>query len=69
MEAQDCRDSDLSEPKSEKPSGDRRKKPDAGKFQQLSLPVLGKERIELWLDGGVSAPRWGKEIAEYKITV
>lgn len=64
-----CQDSDLSEPKSEKPFGDRRKKPDAGRFQQLLLPVLGKERIEPWLDGGVSALRWGKEIAGYKITV
>lgn len=64
-----CQDSNLSEPKSEKPFGDRKKKPGAGRFQQLSLLVLEKERAELWLDGGVSAPRWGKEIAGYKITV
>lgn len=40
-----------------------------GRFQQLSLPVLEKERIELWLDSVVSAPCWGKEIAGYKIAV
>lgn len=43
--------------------------PDAGGFQQLSLSVLRKGRIERWLDGGVLAPRWGKEIAGYEMAM
>lgn len=64
-----CQDSDLSESNSKKPFGDRRKLPDAGGFQQLSLSVLQKGRIEQWLDGGVLAPCLEKEITGYEMAV
>lgn len=55
-----CRDSDLS-----KPFGKRRNLPDAEGFQQQSVSVLQKGRI----DGGVLAPGWEKGIAGCEMAV